>query len=47
MRKVEASFGDNPSQVKVRARARLAGSVEEWSATKVLVHYTLIAESDD
>ena len=44
---VEASFGDNPSQVKVRARTRLAGTVGEWSATKVLVHYTLIAESDD
>lgn len=44
---LETTYGDTPSQVVVRARTRLAGPANEWSATKVFIYYTLVAESDD
>ena len=43
---LDTSFGDTPTDVKVTARTRLAGSPSGWSATNVLIYYTLVAESD-
>jgi len=43
---IETVYGDAPNQVTVRARARLAGPASEWSATNMLVYYTLVAESE-
>ena len=44
---LETIYGDTPNEVTVRARTRFAGPTDEWSATKMLVYYTLVAESDD
>ena len=42
---LETAYGDTPNEVTVRARTRFAGPTDEWSATKMLVYYTLVAES--
>jgi hypothetical protein len=44
---LETGYGDDENEVIVTARTRLAAAAGNWSATRMLVYYTLVAEGND